>query len=129
MGGPQTPAPRPRGGSASRHRRHGRWFVGLVAALSLVALAAPGSASASGIPLVVNDTRDMLDSNLTDSVTIMRVGDGEAIVDGGFPPDGSPVEQKGMDRLFEVHPSVRNVTFSNMTLREGFSPEDGGGIQ
>ena len=27
-----------------------------------------------------------------------------------------------MDRLFEIHPSAGNVTFADVTLREGFSP-------
>ena len=34
-----------------------------------------------------------------------------------------------MDRLFEIHPSAAKVTFQNLVLREGFSPEEGGGIQ
>ena len=29
------------------------------------------------------------------------------IIDGGFPPTASPIEQRGMDRLFEIHPTAR----------------------
>ena len=35
---------------------------------------------------------------------------------------------RGMDRLFEIHPTSGNVTFRNLTLREGYSVDDGGAI-
>ena len=52
------------------------------------------------------------------------------ILDGGFPPDGSPLEQRGMDRLFEIHPTALNVDdLQDLTIREGFSDDAGAGIQ
>ena len=38
-------------------------------------------------------------------------------------------EARGLDRLFEIHPTAGNVTFSDLTLREGFVDGDGAAIQ
>ena len=34
-----------------------------------------------------------------------------------------------MDRLFEIHPTAKDVIFRDLTLREGYTEEDGGAIQ
>ena len=86
------------------------------------------------IPTLNEDLPDTGDFDITATVTIQGVdtdGDGaiETIIDGGFPPEGSPLEQLGMDRLIEIHPSAPSVTLSRLVLREGFSPEEGGGLQ
>ncbi|HET6770857.1 MAG TPA: choice-of-anchor Q domain-containing protein, partial [Actinomycetota bacterium] len=81
------------------------------------------------IPSINTDASDSGDFDITDSVNIIGADAASTIIDGGFPPDGSPLERHGMDRLFEIHPGARNVTISNLTIREGFSPEEGAGIQ
>ena len=62
-------------------------------------------------------------------VTFVGAGARVSIVDGGFPLDGADPLARGMDRLFEIHPSAGNVTFRDLTLREASSPGDGGAIQ
>ncbi len=64
------------------------------------------------IPALNDDLPDTGDYDIYSAVTIVGVGPGETIIDGGFPLEGSPIEQKGMDRLFEIHPTAKNVTFS-----------------
>ena len=54
---------------------------------------------------------------------------GNVIVDGGTPLPSAPVVARGLDRLFEIHPGAGDVTFRNVTLQNGFSPEEGGAIQ
>ena len=81
------------------------------------------------IPWVNEDSDDSGDYDIRDSVRIVGAGATTAILDGGFPIDGITPEQKGMDRLFEIHPTAGNVTFADLTLREAFSPDDGGAIQ
>ena len=84
------------------------------------------------IPTVNEDSDSSGDFDIRDSVVIDGAGAtglGATIVDGGFPPEGSPIEQRGMDRLFEIHPTALNVTFRELTIREGFSDDAGAGIQ
>src|SRR5918999_2479371 len=81
---------------------------------------------ALGIPTVNDDTPETGDFDIMDAVTI-RGGIG-TVIDGGAPPQNDPA-QIGMDRLFEIHPSARNVTFENLTLREGSVDGDGAAIQ
>ncbi|WP_165821285.1 right-handed parallel beta-helix repeat-containing protein [Nocardioides gansuensis] len=54
---------------------------------------------------------------------------GDAIIDGGTPLPDAPLVARGLDRLFEIHPGAGDVTFRNVTLQNGFSPEEGGAIQ
>ena len=54
---------------------------------------------------------------------------GEVIIDGGTPLPSSPVIARGLDRLFEIHPGAGDVVMKNVTLQNGFSPEEGGAIQ
>src|SRR5918997_4574810 len=88
-----------------------------------------------GIPTVNDDLPSTGDFDITDTVTITGVGDPDndgdidTIVDGGVPLPGANPEARGIDRLFEVHPTAGDVTFSKLTLREGFAPEDGAAIQ
>ena len=51
------------------------------------------------------------------------------ILDGGFPAEGDPVDQVGMDRIFEIHPNAGAITIENLTMREGYSTDDGAAIQ
>src|SRR5918997_6691683 len=172
-------------------------FAGLAVALALAAIPAllPDSSAAAGLPMRVNDTRDLPDSNLGDGIcragfggdtgctlraaiqeannsfgsdTILvnpgvyeleiptfaddldSTGDfdirgsvtvlgqlpdgitpapaGQVIVDGGFPVEANP-EAVGLDRLFEIHPSAGNVTYKDLTLREGYTDGEGAAIQ
>jgi CSLREA domain-containing protein len=83
---------------------------------------------ALGIPVVNDDTPATGDFDIMDPVTIRGNVLLGTIIDGGTPPENNP-EAIGMDRLFEIHPSARNVTFMDLTLREGFSDGDGAAIQ
>src|SRR5688572_24682799 len=64
------------------------------------------------IPTVNEDSDASGDFDIRDSVTIVGTGADatSTILDGGFPPEGSPLEQRGMDRLLEIHPTALNVT-------------------
>jgi CSLREA domain-containing protein len=68
------------------------------------------------------------DFDITGPVTIVGAGAGATILDGGDPPIGSPPTVLALDRLFEIHPTAGNVTIRNLTVREGYSPDSGGGI-
>src|ERR671915_217942 len=167
-------------------------FAGLALALVLAAVPAllpDSAAAAAGMPIRVNDTRDLPDSNLGDgicragfggdvgctlraaiqeannsfgsdtiiidpgvyeleiptfaddldstgdfdirgSLTILGSTDpnNPTVVDGGFPVEANP-EAVGLDRLFEIHPSAGNVTYKDMTLREGYTDGEGAAIQ
>src|SRR5919106_2965531 len=81
------------------------------------------------VPSLNEDLGSTGDHDIVDSVTIQGVGAGATIIDGGFPIAGAPVEARGIDRLFEIHPSAGNVSFRLLTIREGYSEESGGGIQ
>lgn len=56
------------------------------------------------------------------------MGAAQSIVDGGFPLPGASPEARSIDRLFEIHPGSFNVTFRDLTLREGYAVDDGGAI-
>jgi hypothetical protein len=81
------------------------------------------------IPVVNEDTQSTGDHDIVDTVNIVGTGAGATFVDGGFPLPSAPVEARGIDRLFEIHPSAGNVTFRSLTIRDGYSDEGGGGIQ
>ena len=71
------------------------------------------------------------DFEILDPVTIEKAPGylGDVIIDGGTPLPSAPVIARGLDRLFEIHPGAGDVTFRNVTLQNGFSPEEGGAIQ
>ncbi|HZB79386.1 MAG TPA: hypothetical protein VE522_06035, partial [Actinomycetota bacterium] len=71
------------------------------------------------------------DFEILDPVTIEKAPGylGAVVIDGGTPLPSSPVVARGIDRLFEIHPGAGDVTFKNVTLQNGFSPEEGGAIQ
>src|SRR5918992_1754352 len=76
------------------------------------------------IPVFNEDSDASGDYDIRDSVIIDgagATGTSATILDGGFPPEGATSEQRGMDRLFEIHPTALNVTISKLTIREGFS--------
>ena len=85
-----------------------------------------------GIPTVNDDLPGTGDFDISSSVTIVGAGAGtdtaSTIIDGGFPLPGADPEARGLDRLFEIHPGNHNVTFKDLTLREGFADE-GAAIQ
>ena len=84
------------------------------------------------IPTLNEDSDSSGDFDIRDSVIIDGAGAtglGATIVDGGFPAEGSPIEQRGLDRLFEIHPTALGVTIRDLTIREGFSDDAGAGIQ
>ena len=81
------------------------------------------------IPVMNEDFPSTGDHDIVDSVTIRGVGAGQTIIDGGFPLPDQPVEARGIDRIFEIHPSTGNVTIEQLTLQEGYSEEGGGAIQ
>src|SRR5918999_510860 len=83
---------------------------------------------ALGIPTVNDDSPLTGDLDIMAPVTIRGSVAPATIIDGGPPPENN-AEAIGMDRLFEIHPSARNVTFEDVTLREGFSDGDGSAIQ
>lgn len=81
-----------------------------------------------GIPAINDDTDGTGDFDIRSSITFIGVSAAASIIDGGFPPQ-NVAEAIGLDRLFEIHPGTVNVTFRNVTLREGYSTSDGAGIQ
>jgi CSLREA domain-containing protein len=81
------------------------------------------------IPTVNEDLDGTGDFDIHSSVTIVGAGASATLIDGGWPLPGADPTARGLDRLFEIHPTAGNVTFRNVTLREGYSVEDGGAIQ
>jgi CSLREA domain-containing protein len=86
---------------------------------------------AIGIAPINENAANVGDFEILDPVTIEKAPGylGDVIVDGGTPLPSSPVVARGLDRLFEIHPGAGDVTFRNITLQNGFSPEEGGAIQ
>src|SRR5918997_3558719 len=84
------------------------------------------------VPTLNEDLPETGDYDIHGSLTIVRSGApasaGDVIIDGGFPPENN-AEAVGLDRLFEIHPTALRVTFSNLTLREGYVDGDGAAIQ
>ena len=81
------------------------------------------------IPTLNEDTGATGDYDITNTVTIEGAGMPLTVIDAGWPLEGSPVEERGMDRLFEVHPNASYVLFKDLTLREAYTDEGGAGIQ
>jgi parallel beta-helix repeat protein len=90
----------------------------------------PGVYSITIAPINENAS-NVGDFEILDSLTIERAEGylGEVIIDAGNPLPGSPPEQRGLDRIFEIHPGAGDVTLRNLTLRNGYHPEEGGAIQ
>jgi parallel beta-helix repeat protein len=83
------------------------------------------------IPTVNADLPETGDWDIHGPVTIYgeSTNPADTVIDGGWPLPGASPEARGIDRLFEIHPGTWNVTLQNLTLREGYSVEDGGAIQ
>src|SRR5918992_314538 len=81
------------------------------------------------IPVANEDFPSTGDHDIADSLTIRGTGAGQTILDGGFPLASQPIEARGLDRIFEIHPSAGNVTVERLTLQEGYSVDAGGAIQ
>lgn len=81
------------------------------------------------IPTINEDLDGTGDFDIHTSMTIDGDGAGVSIIDGGWPLPGADPTARGLDRLVEIHPTAGNVTFKDLTLREGFSVDDGGAIQ
>src|SRR5918992_1269887 len=77
------------------------------------------------IPTVNDDLDATGDFDVHGSVNFVGAGEADTVIDGGFPVEADP-EAVGLDRLFEIHPTAVRVTFSDLTLREGYVA--GGGI-
>ncbi|MDQ4055682.1 MAG: CSLREA domain-containing protein, partial [Actinomycetota bacterium] len=90
----------------------------------------PGTYAIAIAPINEN-AANVGDFEITDPVTIEKASGylGDVIVDGGTPLPSAPVIARGLDRLFEIHPGAGDVTLRNVTLRNGYSPEEGGAIQ
>ena len=69
------------------------------------------------------------DFDITDAVTITGAGSLNTIIDAGTPPSGLAPEVHGLDRLFDVHPTAKTTTITGLTVRDGYTPEDGGAIR
>ncbi|SDU18316.1 parallel beta-helix repeat (two copies) [Jiangella alkaliphila] len=86
---------------------------------------------AIGIAPINENGANVGDFEILDSVTIEKAPDylGAVVIDAGTPLPGAPVVARGLDRLFEIHPGAGDVTIKNVTLQNGFTPEEGGAIQ
>ncbi|MBX3055537.1 MAG: right-handed parallel beta-helix repeat-containing protein [Anaerolineae bacterium] len=62
---------------------------------------------------------DVLSGELDITATLTIIGDG---------PDVTIIDANGLDRILEIHETAGNVTISNLTIRNGSSAADGGGI-
>jgi CSLREA domain-containing protein len=67
------------------------------------------------------------DLDVTGPLTIVGAGPQSTIVDGGAPVSSAP-EIRGLDRLFEIHAGAGDVSIAGLTIREGYSAEQGGAI-
>jgi CSLREA domain-containing protein len=89
----------------------------------------PAGVYALQIPTVNEDLDTTGDFDIHSPMTIAGAGAASTIIDGGFPLPGADPTARGLDRLFEIHPTAGNVTLQNLTLREGYSIDNGGAIQ
>src|SRR5918992_2116281 len=80
------------------------------------------------IPTVNDDLDATGDFDVHGSVNFVGAGEADTVIDGGSPVEADP-EAVGLDRLFEIHPTAVRVTFSDLTLREGYVDGDGAAIQ
>ena len=62
-------------------------------------------------------------------LTIVGAGAGLTILDGGQPPSGSPPSRRALDRLIDVSSGAGNVTLAGLTLREGWTSDEGGALR
>ena len=97
-------------------------------ALAGATIHVPGGVYEIEIPVLNEDTPTSGDFDIAAPLKILGAGAGSTIVDGGFPVQASEFS-RGLDRLFEIHPTARDVTISGLTIREGFSDDGGGAIQ
>jgi CSLREA domain-containing protein len=89
----------------------------------------PAGIFALEIPSINDDLPETGDFDIHGPVTIDGAGAEATIIDGGWPLPGANVEAKGMNRLFEIHPTAGNVTLLDVTLREAFFDGPGAAIQ
>jgi predicted outer membrane repeat protein len=88
----------------------------------------PAGTFALEIPPLNQNLDDNGDLDITDGLTISGAGAAASIIDGGTPPAGAPPKVHGLDRLFEVIADGREVSFSGLTITEGYAAEYGGAI-
>jgi len=79
------------------------------------------------LPLNQNDIATG-DIDITDSAAINGAGAPSTIIDAGVPLAGAPPEVHGLDRIFEVAVDGGEVSFSGLTLSDGYAAEYGGAI-
>ncbi|MGQ0600195.1 MAG: hypothetical protein ACT4QE_00705, partial [Anaerolineales bacterium] len=61
------------------------------------------------IPTVNDDLDTTGDFDIHSSLTIAGTGAGSTIIDGGWPLPGADPTARGLDRLFEIHPTAGNM--------------------
>jgi predicted outer membrane repeat protein len=88
----------------------------------------PAGSYEIGIPPLNQNDVTTGDLDVTDSLAISGTGAGSTIIDGGAPPAGAPPQVHGLDRLFEVSVDGGTVSFSGVTLRDGYTSEHGGAV-
>ena len=88
----------------------------------------PPGTYALGIPPLNQNDATTGDLDITDSLVVSGAGAGATTIDGGLPMAGAPVRVRGLDRLFEVLADGGTVSFSGLTLSDGYAAEYGGAI-
>ncbi|MCL4858862.1 MAG: right-handed parallel beta-helix repeat-containing protein, partial [Caldilineaceae bacterium] len=77
----------------------------------------PAGTYAITIPPGSGDDAASGDLDILYPLTLIGAGPGATIIDAG-----------GLDRIFEIYETGGNVTLNGLTIRNGYSAEDGGGI-
>ena len=72
-----------------------------------------------------DDTGDL---DVVAPLIVVGAGSATTSVVGGPIPPGAPPEQLGMDRLLEITDTAGSVNLSGLTLRDGWSAEEGGAV-
>ncbi|HSF97298.1 MAG TPA: right-handed parallel beta-helix repeat-containing protein, partial [Ornithinibacter sp.] len=71
---------------------------------------------------------DTGDLDVVAPLIVVGAGSATTSVVGGPIPQGAPPEQLGMDRLLEITDTAGSVSISGLTLRDGWSAEEGGAV-
>ena len=72
-----------------------------------------------------DDTGDL---DVVAPLIVVGAGAATTSVVGGPIPQGAPPEQLGMDRILEITDTAGSVSISGLTLRDGWSAEEGGAV-
>ncbi len=71
---------------------------------------------------------DTGDLDVIAPLVVLGAGAATTSVVGGPIPEGAPPEQLGMDRLLEITDTAGAVSLTGLTLRDGWSAEEGGAV-